>query len=589
MRHAFGGSPADYAMQRVDTQLVLRPGATGTAWDAATGGTQYTDLTDPLGAPITAVTADGDGAVAFNGPDGVSLLYLDFGYGRRYTMTASDTGATLAAFMAQGGAPGGWATLDGSGHIDTSQIPAQPGWQVATDVAYGATGNGTIDDTAALQAAVNAAATARCTLYIPAGTYLVSAPIVIPSGEGLSIVGSGWGTRFKLKATSNSFIFQMTGADTRITMRDLTIDGNALEQGTTGTCGGIDAAGAVACRFDNIHFTACRDDGIAFSGMTGGAFGHDNRVIGCLFDQSMASTGPGRGINLVSSNDNQILGCAFEFLGGSGGTGSNTAVGILDQAGAQSILGCTFSGGATNNTKGVRLQGVTATKVDGCHFDGTAGDSLFIAGEGNSIVGNTILSPGDVGTAGQASGIHLEDAAARNVITGNSVVSSPTNGRTRSLIREEAAGTAGYNQISGNAFTVKGTVTNGVADLAAPGTVFTNNMGASSNQPAITSKSLVVTAPAGAVTYVIWRAPAACTVTAVRGYRQGGTGATINATRSGADLAATDLSLSTDTTWMAAATLQNTTVAAGDTLAVAVRSISGTPTAVTIQIDTQGA
>jgi len=38
---------------------------------------------------------------------------------------------------------------------------------------------------------------------------------------------------------------------------------------------------------------------------------------------------------------------------------------------------------------------------------------------------------------------------------------------------------------------------------------------------------------------IVWRAPFACTVTNVRGYRVGGTGATINARRNGADLLGT--------------------------------------------------
>lgn len=479
-RHAFGGSPSDYAMEKVGNSLLLRPAAVGTVWDALTGGTQLTDLTDLTGSPITTVAADGDGAVAFYGPDGVTSCYIDFGYGRRYAMAAIDTGTRLDSFIAQGGAAGGWAQLDEAGHIDASQIPAQLDWAVATDTAYGAVGDGVTDDTSALQTAVNAATAAHRTLYLPASTYLVSTPITIPSGEGLAIVGAGWGTRIKLKASSNCFVFQMTGADTRITMRDLTIDGNCLEQATTGTSGGIDAAGAVACRFDNIHFIACRDDGIAFSGMTGGAYGHNNRIIGCLFDESMTSSGPGRGLSFVSNDENQVIGCDFEFIGGSGGSGYNTAVAILDRAGTQFITASNFVGGATNNTKGVRLQDASSTKITGCNFDGTAGDSIFIAGTGNSVVGNTIFSPGEVGTAGQASGIHLEYAAARNLITGNTIVSSPTNGKTRSLIREEAMGPAGQNKITGNVLTVKGTCSTAVTELAAPGTVFTSNLGAAS-------------------------------------------------------------------------------------------------------------
>lgn len=492
MRHTFGGSPADFAVERIGNQLIVRPSAVGTVWDSLTGGSQITDLTSIAGAPITEVTADGDGAVTFMGPDGVTIVYVDFGFARRFALTAVDIGEVLTDFISQGGEPGGWLQLDGTGAIDPSQLPHTVDWIIATAAPYSAVGNGATDATAALQAAVDAAAAARTTLYIPAGTYLVSEPILLPAGEGYALTGSGWGTSVKLADGADCFVFAMQGEDTRVIIRDMMIDGNCYGQSTAGTSGGIDASGAVACRFDNLHFIACRDDGLYLAGQSGGAFGHNNRVIGCLFDQSMTSTGPGRGIQLNSSDENQILGCDFEFLGGSGGTGFETAVCILDRAGTQFITACNFVGGATNNTKGVRIQDASSTKITACNFDGTAGDSIFIAGEGNSIVGNTIFSPGEVGTVGQASGIHLEYAAARNLIQGNTIVSSPTNGRTRSLIREEAAGPAEKNKITGNVLTTKGTLAVSVAEIAAPGTIFQDNLGTANN---VKADSLTVDAP----------------------------------------------------------------------------------------------
>ncbi|MGW2721426.1 glycosyl hydrolase family 28-related protein [Streptomyces sp. NPDC001492] len=426
---------------------------------------------------ITCYPGVDDGAGGSPSPDygarvtGATSLQIHGAYLHGYLGGLNDDGSSASFFLSPG------STL-ASGPT-TAPARTVKSWPVdwLNAKTYGAKGNGTTDDTAALQALVTAAAAAKTTAYLPPGTYIVSAPVTLPAGEGYSIVGSGWGTSVKLKAASNSYILQMTGADTRVTIRDLTIDGNCLEQGTTGTSGGIYGAGAVACRIDNVHFIACRDDALYLGGMTGGAFGHNNRVIGCLFDQSMTSSGPGRGIQMLSNDENQILGCDFEFLGGSGGTGYSTAVAILDRAGTQFITACNFVGGATNNTKGVRIQDAASTKITGCNFDGTAGDSIFIAGEQNSIVGCTIFSPGEVGTAGAASGIHLEYAAARNLIQGNAIVSSSTNGRTRSLIREEAMGPAGNNQITGNMLRVKGTLGTALVELAAPGTVYTNNLG----------------------------------------------------------------------------------------------------------------
>lgn len=86
---------------------------------------------------------------------------------------------------------------------------------------------------------------------------------------------------------------------------------------------------------------------------------------------------------------------------------------------------------------------------------------------------------------------------------------------------------------------------------------------------------------------VVWRAPKAVQVIAVRGYRVGSSGASINATNDGSDLLATDLSLSTATTWLSGPSVQNEVLETGATLTLSVRAITGSPTAITIQVDVQ--
>src|SRR3990172_9495096 len=98
-------------------------------------------------------------------------------------------------------------------------------------------------------------------------------------------------------------------------------------------------------------------------------------------------------------------------------------------------------------------------------------------------------------------------------------------------------------------------------------------------------KGGVFLAPTGASTAVAWRAPFTCTVTNVRGYRVGGTGATINAKKNGSAHLAGDLSLTSADTWMDGGAVQNQNYVAGDSLELALVSVAGNPTEVSIQVD----
>lgn len=100
------------------------------------------------------------------------------------------------------------------------------------------------------------------------------------------------------------------------------------------------------------------------------------------------------------------------------------------------------------------------------------------------------------------------------------------------------------------------------------------------------SKGGTFLSPAGAINMIAWRAPFACTVTRVRGYRVGGTGATVNARLNGASnhLAAA-LSLTAADTWMDGGNVQNTAYAAGDKLELMVVAVAGAPTQIGIQVE----
>ncbi|MEV0149689.1 MULTISPECIES: hypothetical protein [unclassified Nonomuraea] len=85
-------------------------------------------------------------------------------------------------------------------------------------------------------------------------------------------------------------------------------------------------------------------------------------------------------------------------------------------------------------------------------------------------------------------------------------------------------------------------------------------------------------------TYMVARLPVACTAIAVRAYRSGGTGGTVNAQRNGGDLLVENLDTTTDA-WAGWTHLQNAAFAAGDTLSVVTADAAGSPAEVIVQVD----
>ena len=87
---------------------------------------------------------------------------------------------------------------------DICMIASRP---VANVMMFGATGDGTTDDTAAIQAAIaTIAAIGAGTVYFPAGTYIISGPLTIYSF--VEYIGEGRGaTRIELADSADCDMF----------------------------------------------------------------------------------------------------------------------------------------------------------------------------------------------------------------------------------------------------------------------------------------------------------------------------------------------------------------------------------------------
>lgn len=96
--------------------------------------------------------------------------------------------------------------------------------------------------------------------------------------------------------------------------------------------------------------------------------------------------------------------------------------------------------------------------------------------------------------------------------------------------------------------------------------------------------------PAGAINVCLWKCLYNCTVTAIHGYRIGGSDATINAGKGTVatpthPILASDLDIPSADTWADDSTVQNTAFAPGDSLVFQLTGATGSPTQVVIQVD----
>lgn len=236
-RSTFGGTSNDYLFDEVGRFVHMVKNRTFTVWSAATGGTQYTDLLDMSGAAITAVTTDSNGFYQFQGPDSVLSVWADTGSVSRSKIVTND-GNSNAAIDARINValPGAVATATAN-KVDKNVI-------VYNVKDYGAVGNGTTDDTTAIQSALNALPATGGTVYFPGGTYLIGSGLT-SSLNSIELRGTGnrgqdtsvafGASRIHYTGSSDAFVFNSAASSTLFggpVIRDLHLSGTS-----SGACG----------------------------------------------------------------------------------------------------------------------------------------------------------------------------------------------------------------------------------------------------------------------------------------------------------------------------------------------------------------
>lgn len=126
----------------------------------------------------------------------------------------------------------------GTGATTASSAIANLGLPTISVLDFGATGNGSTDDTAAIASAMNACATRSfpfngCNLYFPSGIYITTG---ITLQSFVHMRGDGWATSvIKLNPNTSADVLTIPASTFDFSITGLTIDGNS-SSGGTGNC-----------------------------------------------------------------------------------------------------------------------------------------------------------------------------------------------------------------------------------------------------------------------------------------------------------------------------------------------------------------
>lgn len=291
---------------------------------------------------------------------------------------------------------------DGTGNAEViaarTRIPYKPGTPppllgdtieyvgrgVANVLAYGADETGVISSSAAVQAALNAAAT----IYFPPGTYLFNTTVTTGSNKTIT----GLGATLKVGTAT-----PLTINGDRVVIEDLKFQGTNTDHtsgssATGGECLYIDCAAnrkdiAVRnCDFSwasrGIWFTspAVANPAISVRNISiSGCTFRDLKENGIAWRAAPPSTA--RGANYLV-NDVRISNCHFEDCWFS----PDVYMGAIYVAGGvtiqrMTITGCTSKNVMTAFVSGTANGAVEALSISGCHI---SGERTFVAGEANA-------------------------------------------------------------------------------------------------------------------------------------------------------------------------------------------------------------
>lgn len=310
----------------------------------------------------------------------------------------------------------------------TLRSKIEEGWVTPFD--FGAVGNGINDDTAAVQAGIDASAATGHSLVIPPGTFLCTDTLDLASGARLRGGGDRDQCILKLLTNDSSVHFLDGNGVSNVTIENLTVDGGRSATLVTGSAIRLRAASSY-CTISRVSvINSPREHVLIRDGS------HHITVEFCEFDEKAA--GAGHVYLLTNVSDCQIL--HNTMAGGEGGCiwlsgachrniiSGNRNTGRTDSELIGIRWDCDYGVISNNYVDSTGDNGISVTGSGWSVFGNVCKNSDFagigVYGSNNTVFGNVLFDNGRIGNSVHG-GLRVHGAygglGSNNIIFGNKI------------------------------------------------------------------------------------------------------------------------------------------------------------------------